>query len=118
MGEMVDTKPKAKAKKKGPISRSVSLDTGVFLLKMFIPMSSFGLKKHKQTSRSMSTDGSRKYPVDVKQYWKTWLFVENNNTVSSRLSDNNKDRSTTVKIRYGRYWFTSKSTNQKGCIFF
>ena len=45
-----DTKPEMKGnkkgEKKGPISRSVSLDTGVFLIKMFVP-SSLGLKKQK-----------------------------------------------------------------------
>ncbi|XP_035835663.1 uncharacterized protein LOC118479280 [Helianthus annuus] len=94
--DKVDVKSKVKGKKKGakrrPISRSVSLDTGVFLLKMFVP-SSFGSKKQR-VSRSTSIDGLNKHDIDVKQ-WKTW-YEEG-----------------TLKPGC---WF--KLTNQKWCIFF
>ncbi|GKA87051.1 RNA-directed DNA polymerase, eukaryota, reverse transcriptase zinc-binding domain protein [Tanacetum coccineum] len=73
-----DTKPELKGnkkgEKKGSISRSVSLDTGVFLLKMFVP-SSFGMKKQK-VCRSTSMNDSKKRLGDTKQ-WKTWFFVDN-----------------------------------------
>ncbi|KAJ9545941.1 hypothetical protein OSB04_025648 [Centaurea solstitialis] len=129
MEEKIDTKPKVKEKKKstkrGSISRSASLDTGFFHLKMFFPISSFGSRKYKQTSRSTSMDGLKKQPIDVKQFWKTWLFVESDNSFSIESLDNNKYCTATTKTRYeeGRWnlgcnWFTNKSGNQKGCIFF
>lgn len=102
MEDKVDMKPKLKGKKKssktGPISRSVSLDTGVFLLKMFIP-SSFESKKHK-VSRSTSVDRSKKRHVDVKQ-WKNWRFVENRSNISSRSY--NESRCTTATKNKNRF---------------
>ncbi|KAL7585886.1 uncharacterized protein LOC122196261 [Lactuca sativa] len=92
----LDLEKKRKGTKKSQISRSVSLDTGVFLLKTFVP-GSFGPKKHK-VSQSTSDGDLRKPHVDVKR-WKTWPFGE-------RL----------WKL-YGCLC-TSKPTNQRGCIFF
>ncbi|KAI3762122.1 hypothetical protein L1987_52545 [Smallanthus sonchifolius] len=124
IGDKVDMKPELKGKKKGakrgPISRSVSLDTGVFLLKMFVP-NSFGSKKH-PVSRSVSIGGLKKRHVDVKQS-KTWRFVENRSNISSRsYNDTRCCTSAATKNRYAEgtlkpgCWF--KSTNQKWCIFF
>ncbi|KAJ0683859.1 hypothetical protein HanLR1_Chr11g0384911 [Helianthus annuus] len=97
--DKVDVKPKVKGKKKGakrrPISRSVSLDTGVFLLKMFVP-SSFGSKKQR-VSRSNSIDGLNKHDVDVKQ-WKT-RFIQNKNNISSRSYNNDRCCNTATKNR-------------------
>ncbi|KAF5780151.1 hypothetical protein HanXRQr2_Chr11g0468721 [Helianthus annuus] len=120
--DKVDVKSKVKGKKKGakrrPISRSVSLDTGVFLLKMFVP-SSFGSKKQR-VSRSTSIDGLNKHDIDVKQ-WKTW-FIQNKSNISRRSYNNDRCCNTTTKKRYEEgtlkpgCWF--KLTNQKWCIFF
>ncbi|PWA84709.1 hypothetical protein CTI12_AA156640 [Artemisia annua] len=78
-----DTKPEMKknkkGEKKGSISRSVSLDTGVLLLKMFVP-SSLGLKKQK-VCRSTSVNDSKKRIGDTKQ-WKTWFFVDNKSNLN------------------------------------
>ncbi|KAI3807700.1 hypothetical protein L1987_23640 [Smallanthus sonchifolius] len=123
IGDKVDMKPELKGKKKGakrgPILRSVSLDTGVFLLKMFVP-NSFGSKKH-PVSRSTSIDGLKKRHVDVKQS-KTWRFVENRSNISSRSYKDSRRTTAATKNRYAEgtlkhgCWF--KSTNQKWCIFF
>ncbi|KAJ0873412.1 hypothetical protein HanPSC8_Chr11g0452301 [Helianthus annuus] len=95
--DKVDVKPKVKGKKKGakrrPISRSVSLDTGVFLLKMFVP-SSFGSKKQR-VSRSTSIDGLNKHDVDVKQ-WKSW-FIQNKSSISRRSYNNDRCCSSATK---------------------
>ncbi|KAD6796652.1 hypothetical protein E3N88_07548 [Mikania micrantha] len=107
----VALKPNLKGKKKGAkrdlISRSVSFDTGVFLLKMFVP-SSFGSKKHK-VSRSASIDGTTRHHVDVKQT-KAWFFVENKSKVSSR-SYNNDGCTSATKNRY------EEGTLKPGCLF-
>ncbi|KAL8233494.1 hypothetical protein R6Q59_019594 [Mikania micrantha] len=107
----VALKPNLKGKKKGAkrdlISRSVSFDTGVFLLKMFVP-SSFGSKKHK-VSRSASIDGTTRHHVDVKQT-KAWFFVEKKSKVSSRSYNNDRCTSAT-KNRY------EEGTLKLGCLF-
>ncbi|XP_076947814.1 uncharacterized protein LOC143619873 [Bidens hawaiensis] len=118
--DTVDMKPKLKGKKKvakkGPISRSVSLDTGVFLLKMFVP-SSFGSKKHTVT-RSNSMNCLRKRDIDVKQL-KSRFFDENKSNISSRSyednrrANNNSYEEGTLKPGCG-----FEPTNQKWCVFF
>ncbi|KAI3734389.1 hypothetical protein L6452_13857 [Arctium lappa] len=96
-------------RKKSPISRSVSLDTGVFMLKMFIP-TSLGTKK----SRSSS------------------MISSNKNSFSNRSSNKSNDKymPTDAKSRYSGVcrsaesapgcWFVnkpSKATSRRGCIF-
>ncbi|XP_076894372.1 uncharacterized protein LOC143546624 [Bidens hawaiensis] len=116
----VDMKPKLKGKKKvvkkGPISRSVSLDTGVFLLKMFVP-SSFGSKKH-TVSRSTSMNGLKKRDIDVKQL-KSRFFDENKSNISSRSYEDNM-RANNNSYEEGRLKSGCgfEPTNQKWCVFF
>ncbi|CAI9301944.1 unnamed protein product [Lactuca saligna] len=118
----LDLKRKKKGTKNRPISRSVSLDTGVYILKMFVP-SSLGSKKH-NVSRSKSMDGLMKHSVDVRKR-RTWLFV-GSTKISSGLCNNNSSCTTANKNRYGDGMlkpsngclFRSKPTNQRGCIFF
>ncbi|XP_071732036.1 uncharacterized protein [Rutidosis leptorrhynchoides] len=118
-----DTKPELREEKKGAkkssVSRSVSLDTGVFLLKMFVP-TSFGLKKH-TVPRSTSMDGLQKRPVDAKK-WKTWFLAYNKENDGSRSGNSNRGYHTATKNRYAEETLKPgcmfKSTNQKGCIFF
>lgn len=73
------TQKKKYIKRPSKISRSESMDSGVFLLKMFIP--SFLGSKKKSTSgtdskvwRSLSFDGPEK-PVGGKGWWKIWYPV-------------------------------------------
>nr|XP_043618049.1 uncharacterized protein LOC122589790 [Erigeron canadensis] len=120
-----DTEPKSKENdkgaNKGSISRSVSLDTGVILLKMFVP-SSFGFKKRK-VSRSTSVNGLQRYHIDTKEC-KTRLFAENRCDTNNKSCSNNPRYTAPTRNRYAEEtlkpgcWFRTRSTNQKGCIFF
>ncbi|XP_059656360.1 uncharacterized protein LOC132303207 [Cornus florida] len=83
-----ETKVKIKQKNKrntgrGPIARCESMDSGVFLLKMFFP-TSLGLKKKPKTkiSRTPSFEGSEK--MVRKDWWKMRFLVagESRNSVS------------------------------------
>lgn len=84
---LLKTGPGFKSKKlidrKRPISRSVSLDTGVFMLKMFIP-SSFSKKKSKSSPRMYSNNNS----------------FSNNNINGSNCKSDKKFTSTSTKSRY------------------
>nr|GEZ89453.1 protein kinase-like domain-containing protein [Tanacetum cinerariifolium] len=86
-----DTKPEMKGnkkgEKKGSISRSVSLDTGVFLLKMFVP-SSFGMKKQKVCPSTSMNDSKKR--LGVTKQWKSWFFFDNKSNLNSRSRNNNR----------------------------
>ncbi|GJT39129.1 hypothetical protein Tco_0938994 [Tanacetum coccineum] len=81
--------------RKRPISRSVSLDTGVFMLKMFIP-SSFSKKKSKSSPRMYSNNNS----------------FSNNNINGSNCKSDKKCMSTNTKSRSAELapgcWFINK----------
>nr|GEU43241.1 hypothetical protein [Tanacetum cinerariifolium] len=81
--------------RKRPISRSVSLDTGVFMLKMFIP-SSFSKKKSKSSPKMYSNNDS----------------FSNNNINGSNCKSDKKCMSTNTKSRSAELapgcWFINK----------
>lgn len=82
--------------RKRPISRSVSLDTGVFMLKMFIP-SSFSKKKSKSSPRLYSNNN---------------YSFSNNNINGSNCKSDKKCTSTNTKSRSAELapgcWFINK----------
>ncbi|KAK1416444.1 hypothetical protein QVD17_32235 [Tagetes erecta] len=100
-------KDKKTIKRERPISRSVSLDTGVFMLKMFNPISC-GMKKSRSTSRIFSSNNS----------------FSDNNSNGSNHKGNKTCKPPITKSRHEKLapgcWFINKpwkQTSQRGCIF-
>nr|XP_043619293.1 uncharacterized protein LOC122591140 [Erigeron canadensis] len=94
-------KSKKTPKRKLPISRSVSLDTGVFMLKMFIP-SSLSTRKSKSSSKMCSNKNS---------------FSNNNNSIESSIKIKNTCTQTNTK---SSCWMINKPwklTSKRGCVF-
>ncbi|KAI3730341.1 hypothetical protein L1987_61511 [Smallanthus sonchifolius] len=99
-------KDRKTVKRERPVSRSVSLDTGSFMLKMFNPISC-GMKKSQSSSRVYSNINS---------------FSNNKCNGSSHKSDNRclppNTKSRSAELAPG-CWFINKPwklTSQRGCI--
>ncbi|KAK9063925.1 hypothetical protein SSX86_017797 [Deinandra increscens subsp. villosa] len=96
------------SKQERPISRSVSLDTGVFMLKMFNPISC-GMKKSQSSSRMCSNSNS--------------FSSSNNNTKGSKHKSKSRSMPPKTKSRSAELipgcWFINKpwkSTSQRGWV--
>ncbi|KAM7523496.1 hypothetical protein LguiA_013398 [Lonicera macranthoides] len=122
------TQKKKYSKRPSKISRSESMDSGVFLLKMFIP--SFLGSKKKSTSgtdskvwRSLSFDEPEK-PVGGKGWWKIWypvtILSKSGSSSSSCSNGSNSGRQSDSNFRRD-FWFSHNKSistrRQRGCLF-
>ncbi|KAL5555431.1 hypothetical protein UlMin_037667 [Ulmus minor] len=122
-------KPKKKIKnfRAGQISRTASMESETFLLKMFFPTSLGSNKKAKAGNRSKSKVTSGENGVNKVRWIKGLFIAGKNKRIWSSSRSESASSSNSSSTRYGESNFVpgcwpflgkkSKSTGQTGCIF-
>ncbi|PIM99246.1 hypothetical protein CDL12_28263 [Handroanthus impetiginosus] len=121
------TPPKSKNTKGNQICRTESMESEVFLLKMFLPVSLISKKKRKGKDRSkdckgQSSEGSEKRAG--KEWWKTMFLAAKDNQNSRKISRSTSDITSNTTSLIEKISVPCQSSigkkkckSQRGCLF-